>query len=490
MAKDRTSMQRAEQVKLLIERGYSKRSVQKALRISNRTLNKIMGHTVAAVAASVSDGLAARLDWEYVRDEVHKRGTTIKQLHRELAPEIPYLSFWRLIREKCPVEPTVSMRLAFLPGEKTQVDFTDGLLVWDQDLKTAKRTQLFVGVLAFSSRVFAEFVWGQKIPTFIALHEKMFHYFGGVTKYVIVDNLKSGVTRADIYDPDVNPTFTAFANHMGFAVLPARPVHPRDKAKGESNINVVQRQFYQEVRDRKFRSLTEQNLALREFLARLDIDIMKDHGVSRLDRFSGEKDKFKPLPDSRFELSEWREAKVHPDCHIQLAKNFYSVPFQFVGRSVRVRLTEKLVEIFDKEGPSIAVHERAQGIGKTTTCPGHYPERKAQIVSFSVAQAIHEAKAIGPITEEMVKGLLGGEYPLKYLRRVQGILRLRKSGITNEAIEHGSKLAVQHNRMRLAYIKSCALYFERSGARTMGQQSAPHRDISNVHLHTIPGGQQ
>lgn len=490
MAKDRTSMQRAEQVKLLIERGYSKRSIQKALRISNRTLNKIMGHRAVGPTSSASDGIVGRLDWEYIRDEVHKRGTTIKQLHRELAPEVPYLSFWRLVRDQCPSEPTVSMRLSFLPGEKTQVDFTDGLLVWDQDLKTAKKTQLFVGVLAFSSRVFAEFVWDQKIPTFIALHEKMFHYFGGVTKYVIVDNLKSGVTRADIYDPDVNPTFTAFANHMGFAVLPARPIHPKDKAKGESNINVVQRQFYQEVRDRKFRSLAEQNLALREFLARLDIDIMKDHGVSRLDRFAGEKDKFKRLPASRFELSEWREAKVHPDCHIQLAKNFYSVPFQFVGHSVRVRITEKLVEIFAKEGQAITVHERVHGIGKTATNPDHYPEKKAQVVSFTVAQAIREAKSIGPITEEMIKGLLGGEYPLKYLRRVQGILRLKKSGITNEALEHGAKLAVQHNRMKLAYIKSCALFFERNGARIVGPQSAPHRDITTVHLHTIPGGQQ
>jgi transposase len=106
----------------------------------------------------------------------------------------------------------------------------------------------------------------------------MFAYFGGITPYVVVDNLKSGVYRADLYDPDVNPTYCDFANHMGFAVLPARPYKARDKGSGESHIGVVQRGFFQEVRNRVFYSLQELNKALRDYLHRLNHEVMKDYG--------------------------------------------------------------------------------------------------------------------------------------------------------------------------------------------------------------------
>jgi len=124
----------------------------------------------------------------------------------------------------------------------------------------------------------------------------MFAYFGGVTPYVVVDNLKSGVLRAHLYDPDVNPTYCDFANHMGFAVLPARPFKARDKAAGESNIGVIQRDFFQEVRNRTFYSLADLNTAFRHYLERLNHAVMKDYGISRAQRFEGEKEGLKDLP--------------------------------------------------------------------------------------------------------------------------------------------------------------------------------------------------
>ena len=157
----------------------------------------------------------------------------------------------------------------------------------------------------------------------------MFGFFGGVTPYVVVDNLKSGVNRAHLYDPDVNPVYCDFANHMGFAVLPARPFKARDKASGESNIGVIQRGFFQEVRNRTFYSLSELNACFRDYLKRLNHSVMKDYGISRAQRFEEEKKVLKPLPPSRFEMSEWHSAKVHPDCHIQVEKNFYSLPFVY-----------------------------------------------------------------------------------------------------------------------------------------------------------------
>jgi hypothetical protein len=295
--------------------------------------------------------------------------------------------------------------------------------------------------------------------------------------------LKSGVTHADLYDPDLNPTYTDYANHMGFAVLPARPYHPRDKAKGESNINVIQRQFYQEVRDRVFYSIEDLNRALWKYLAGLDVEIMKDNGVSRMDRFMEEAVHLKALPPVRFEVSDWRLAKVHPDCHVQVLKNFYSVPYQRVGQSVRVRVTERLVEVFSEDGEALASHAKLLGTGKTSTQVAHYPEQKAAVACFSVSHAKAEAKLIGPKMSDLIEDMLSGSHPLTKLRPVQGILRLAKGGnIDRRSLEYAAEQAMNFNKKRVAYVRTCALFHQRNGARPVSANS-PTRDLKHIHLH-------
>ena len=207
-----------------------------------------------------------------MREEVNGKRATIKQIGREVAPDIEYVTFWRAYWEyaRAVASPSeVTIRLDHKPGERVQVDFSDG--VWLTDRASGKKplTQLFLGVLPFSSYTFGEFVLDQKLSTFIGLHERMFAYFGGITSYVVVDNLKSGVYRPDLYDADVNPTYCDFANHMGFAVLPARPRKPRDKGSGESHNGVLQRDFYQQVCHQVFYSLEELNAVLRRYLDEL-----------------------------------------------------------------------------------------------------------------------------------------------------------------------------------------------------------------------------
>jgi hypothetical protein len=310
----------------------------------------------------------------------------------------------------------------------------------------------------------------------------MFAYFGGVTPYLVVDNLKSGVHKADLYDPDVNPTYCDFANHMGFAVLPARPYKPKDKGSGECHIGVLQRDFFQEVRNRVFYSLEELNEALRHYLERLNHQVMKDYGVSRAQRFEEEKKQLKSLPPSPFELSEWRRAKVHPDCHVQVEKNFYSVPFVYVGQNVRVRLTDKMVEVFSEDSQSLAAHSRLTGIGKFSTYDSHYPEKKLSVARFEVHHAKEQAQKLGPHVEKLVEKLLLTDYPLRHLRRVQGILRLAKRHpITVEALDHACQRALSFNKTRLSYIKDCALYFVTHGQRPT--LLTPTREPGAVHLH-------
>ena len=418
MAKERTSVRMQAQIRKMSEQGYSLRGIARALRVSRKTVRRILGVSESTDPAQWTEAV----DWDYVRKEVYGKGATIKQIHREVAPEVTYLSFWRVFRDQVPHQASpseVTIRLHHKPGEKTQIDFCDGLLITDRATGKTTLSQFFLGVLPFSSYTFGEFVLDQKLPTFIGVQERMFAYFGGVTPYVVVDNLKSGVHRAHLYDPDVNPTYCDFANHMGFAVLPARPYKARDKGSGESNIGVIQRDFFQEVRNRTFYSLSDLNTAFRHYLGRLNHAVMKDYGISRAQRFEGEKKGLRDLPSCRFELNEWRSAKVHPDCHIQVEKNFYSVPFVYVGQTVRVRTTEKMIEVFNEDSQLNAAHGKLTGIGKFSTFDSHYPEAKLSVALFEVHHAKEQARKLSPHVEKVIEQLLCGHHPLSHLRRVQ-----------------------------------------------------------------------
>jgi transposase len=483
MAKERTSVRMQTQIRLMSEQGYSIRAIARTLKLSRKTVRRILG--IAVVQSSELPEWIGAVDWEYVRQEIYGKGTTIKQIQREVAPDIAYVKFWRAFREKlgCQASPDqVTIRLDHKPAEKAQIDFCDGVFITDPVTGNKTLTQFFLGVLPFSSYTFGEFVLDQKLSTFIGVQSRMFAYFGGITPYVVVDNLKSGVNKADLYDPDVNPTYCDFANHMGFAVLPARPRKPRDKGSGETHIGVVQRGFFQEVRNRVFYSLHELNQTLRDYLQRLNHEVMKDYGVSRSQRFEEEQKQLKSLPPSPFELSEWRQAKVHPDCHIQVEKNFYSVPFVYVGQKVRVRLTEKIVEVFSEDSQPLTAHTRLRGIGQFSTYDFHYPEKKLSVARFEVRHAQHQAKQLGPHVEQLVDQLFSGSHPLRHLRRVQGILRLAKRyPITAEALDHACQRALTFNKTRLAYIKDCARYFVAHGHRPT--LLTPKRKPDTVHLH-------
>lgn len=424
------------------------------------------------------------VDWELVRKE-HGRGVALKILWQEVCSDVDYLRFWRAFRRLCPSVPEVVLRLQHQPGERVQIDYTDGIEILD--LKTGKKikTQLFVGVLPFSSLTFGEFVLDQKLPTFIASQKNMFEFFGGVTPYVVVDNLKSGVTKAHLYDPDANRTYCEFGNHMGFAVLPARPYTPRDKAAGEGAIGIIQRAFFARVRNQVFTSLFDLNQAFRAYLAELNTSVMKDYGVSRYARFEEEKKYLKALPPSNFVFTEWKFAKVHPDCHIQVGKNFYSVPHAFVGRTVRVRLSAKLVEIFSDDAEPIATHVRITGEHRYATDPRHYPEAKLATAGFSIHQAQAQAKRVGPETEKLIEHLFALPLPLKYLRRVQGILRLaEKKRVTITALEYACKIALNHKNTRFATVEAIALHYDKHGPRPVAlKTSLPKREEQTLFLH-------
>jgi len=482
-----------QQVLELHRRGIGKRKIAGMLGISKNTVKGIVQATVLRVASLEVPGTpeapddasnwSSAVDWERVREEMGRRYVTIKALHADYAPAgVTYLRFWRELQRRFPqsLESQARIRFQYKPGERVEIDYCDGIAIVDGASGNQTRTHLFCGVSASSDFTFGEFVLNQKRESFIASQDRMFRFFGGVFRYVVPDNLKSGVNTAHIYDPDVNPVYVEYANHMGFAVLPARPVTPRDKPAIETAIGVIQRQFFAEVRNRTFRSLAELNGAFKEYLGRLNAAVMKDYGVSRDERFREERPHLRALPTQTFELSEFKTAKVHPDCHIQVEKNFYSVPYRLIGQEVRVRLTSKLIEAFNSDHESVAIHARAQGLGKFSTIESHYPEQKLATARFDVLLAKKEAARVGPETTKLINELLDTAHPLRHLRRVQGILRLKKT-LNPKAIEYGCHQAMLFNRPRLAYITDCAKRFELFGLK-LRAIGTPERDLSSVYL--------
>ena len=477
-----TSMQK--QILELHAQGMTARKIAKTLKVGRNTVRAILKRGEVIAAGAIFPEWAKSIDWEKVRLEVAK-GVPMNILAREHAGDkISYVQFWRQFHKKYPELPTVTMRLEHKPGERCFFDYADGIDIVDRNTGEVRKTWLCCGVMAMSSMTFGEFTFSQKREELMRSIEKSFRYFGGVTPYVTVDNQKAAVNMAHWYDPDVNPAFVDFANHWGFAVIPARPNRPRDKAGNESGIGVIQRQFFQEVRDRTFYSLGELNEVFREYIERLNNTVMKDWGVTRAERFSGEKALLKSCPVTDWEMCEWRTSKVHADCHVQVLKKFYSVPHKYVGQEVRVKVTSKMIEVFDRDLNPIAAHARLLGRETHSTDPRHYPEEKVALTQFSVQQALRESERVGEETAKLVRDLLSGEYPLKHLRRVQGVLRIFQTGrVTREGLEYASKMGMTFGKTQFSYIQATAQYFDRNGNRPIAVRSAPRREIGSMHLH-------
>jgi len=513
--KDKVSMDCQAQILELEKRGYSVRRIAETLKMCRRTVRKYIKikdsliikkelhaidepNNVVPIASPKTPSQETiihqfpewlqNLDWQTLLNEKRK-GVPFKILYEELKlKDVKYWAFWnnlkRLHNTLTPLSPKTTMRLIHKPGEKAFVDYGDGIDIVDPCTGEIQKTWIFVGSLPFSSKVYAEFSFTQKIPSFIVSHERMWKYFGGVARYVVCDNLKSAVTQAHLYDPDVNKTFVAYANHACFAVLPARPYRPKDKANVECHVGILQRSFFQEVRNKIFHSIGELNQALHEFLECFNNQIMKEHGVSRNDRFSNELGLLQALPIEEFLIPEIRTATVHPDCHIQFGKSFYSAPWQYVGKDVRVIATTSRVQIFDLVSlERIAIHSRSNKLGERVTEDFHWPPEKKAHCDFNIEKAKSEARKIGPKTSEMLTFLFDLKFPLIYLRRVQGWLRkVSAAQCTKESMEYAATMAMQHMKFNSSYVNDCAKFFDAGGLNRPQNTGAPNRNLKHAYL--------
>ena len=323
----------------------------------------------------------------------------------------------------------LTMRQSHDGGEKLFVDYAgDTVPVVDRRTGEIRGAHVFVAVMGGSSLSFAQATWSEQMADWIDSHNAAFAFFGGAPQLLVPDNAKVAVIKACRYDPLVNRSYTDLARHYGAAVLPARPRRPRDKAKVEACVGIVERWLLGRLRNRTFHSLAEVNAAIGECLAHLnDIRVLRQYGRTRRQLFEEiDAPNLKPLPAEPWIHAEWRRCRVGLDYHIAVDRHHYSVPHRFARREVEARMTARTVEVF-LGSERIAVHMRGSGNGRHTTVPEHMPSSHRRYGEWTPIRIREEASRIGPMLALLIEKIIENRpHPEQGYRSCLGIIRLEK----------------------------------------------------------------
>jgi len=455
-----------EILRLKYDCGISEREISRSCNISRSTVADYLRRATAAklnwseASVLAEEDLEQRLfptehlpnsvqrpppDCEHIYNELRtyrKFNLTLSQLWLEYKEKHPdgyqYTQFcehywrWRKKLDYC-------MRQEHRAGEKLFIDYSDGLSIVDPLTGELILTQLFVAVWGASTYTYAEATLSQTLPDWIGSHGRAFEYYGCVPRVLVPDNLKSGVTDACFYEPDLNPTYTNMAEHYGCAVLPARPRKPRDKAKVENGVLIAQRWILAVLRHRTFYSLAELNAAIRQCLERLNARVLRKAKKSRRELFETmDHPNALPLPQRLYEYAEWYKAKVQLNYHIEVDHHYYSVPYQFLRERLDIRLTATIVEAFLK-GERVAAHARSYVKGGYTTVKEHMPSEHRFYAEWNPSRFIEWAGKTGESTARLVEKILATRpYPEQGYKACLGIINLTRNyeSVRVEAAAH------------------------------------------------------
>lgn len=439
-----------EVLRLKFEAGLSDRQIARAIASARSTVQECLRR---AREAGLVWPLPATLDEATLHERLYRREVALTRtmapdfaaFHAELKrPGVTRLLLWQEYKAEHPdgfqysafcehyrrwlSTQDIVLRQHHQPGDKCFVDYagpTVGII--DRHTGEVREAQVFIAVLGASSYTYAEATWTQQLPDWLGSHVRALAYFGGCPAAIVPDNLKSGVHRAHRYDPEINPAYQDFAEHYGLAILPARPRRPRDKAKVEVAVQVVERWILARLRNRQFFSLAALNAAIGELLTELNARPFKKREGSRLSFFNEiERAALTSLPLKPYQYATWKKAKVHLDYHIEVDRAYYSVPYKLIGETVDVRLTTHTLEIFHRQ-KWVGAHARAVKRGVFSTTAEHRPAAHAALLELTHERLISRATAVGPATVEVIeRNRATRRHPDEALRANQGILRLAR----------------------------------------------------------------
>jgi len=419
-------------------------------------------------------------DWASINRELKRKHVTLSILWDEYIAHNPevyrysrFCELYRLWERKL----SVTMRQTHVGGDKLFVDYAGDTVpvVVDRLSGETRPAQIFVAVMGASNFTYVEATWTQTLCDWIGAHTRALAAIGGVPRLIVPDNAKVAVIKACLYEPQVNRTYAEMAAHYGTAVLPTRPRRPRDKAKVEGCVLIVERWLIGRLRDRRFLSLAELNTAIGELLARLN----EERPIRRLGRTRRQlleeldRPALKPLPSEPYVFAEWRLRRVGIDYHVEVENHFYSVPYRFARSEVEVRLTGRTVEIFVR-GERIAAHMRGSGNRKHTTVADHMPSSHRRYADWTVGRIRRDAVLIGPATAALCDLILERRpHPEQGFRSCLGILRLARAyGVAR--LEAAATRAIDIGALTYGSVRSILEHkLDRSVAPSRAADGAP-----------------
>lgn len=385
---------------------------------------------------SISRSERREPDWQEIHQELKRKGVTLFLLwqeYKEICPEgFQYSRFCERYRQWTSTL-DVCMRQNHKAGEKMFVDYAGQTVpIVDRQTGEVKKAQIFVAILGASNYTYTEATWTQSLPDWIASHIRAWEFMQGVAALTIPDNIKTGISEACYYEPDLNATYHELSQHYQTAILPARVRKPRDKAKVETGVQGVEQRILAPLRHRTFFSLTDLNQAIRELLVEYNQRPFQKLPGSRQSLFEElEQPVLKPLPAQRYEYAEWKTATVNIDYHVEVDRHYYSVPYKLVRKRVEVRLTATVVECFHN-GKRVASHLRSFEKGRHTTLKEHMPKGHLEYLEWTPERIVKWAAKTGGATAEVVKYIMVSRaHPQQGFRSCLGIMRLGKLHGTN-----------------------------------------------------------
>jgi transposase len=454
VAQERLTMRKIKEIlRLKYEAKLSNRAIAGACKISNSTVGEYLRQAEAAgiswpLGEIGEEELYAKLfpekrvvkterecpmpDWEEVQKEKRQKGTTLRLLWVEYKEKYPegyqYSQYCEHYQrwKKSRIEP--SKHIEHTGGEQMQVDYA-GLKIAVTNPQTGETSHasVFVAILPASNYTYAEVQPSENQCHWNNGHVRAIEFFGGVVKIVVPDNLKTGITKPNYYEPDVNLAYQELAEHYQFAVLPARIKKPRDKGAAENGVQNVERWVIAPLRKRQFFSVNEANQAVQEQLKKLNDKVMQSVGRTRRQEFEEiDQPNLRPLPQRRYEYAERKIARVNIDYHVEFEKHYYSIPYTLIHQKVDIRATERMVEIY-YQGKPVANHPRSFHPGRFSTQREHMPPNHQFMEDINAERLIRWANTIGPKTTTMVKATLASRpFPEQAYRSCLGILGLGK----------------------------------------------------------------
>lgn len=442
-------------IQTLFKRGYSKARISRELGISPKTVRKVLRSLENGEGELQKQPHPSSLDKHQEFIEIQRsKGLTRQRIYQDLVDSQGYAGSYSTVRDFVSKlekrTPKAYMVMSALPGEEAQVDF--GYIGTLKVNGKPRKAWAFIMSLSYSRQMHVSITLDQAVQTFIQCHTAAFNFFGGVPETVKIDNLKAGVLDTNFYEPVVQRTYSAYAAHCGFWPQPCRVYTPTDKGKVEANVKYVKDNCF---KGRDFRDIQEAQVFLDSWL--VNTANIRIHGTTRKkpqELFdSKEREALKPLPVDEFTFSKSAVAKVHPNCHIAYANNYYSVPYAYIGCEVDVIEINNLLKIYH-QNKEIALHSLAREVkGTHVTNNEHYPDYKNITPQEILSRQEQEVSAIGANALAFFYAVLRkGEMHQYSYRCIAGVLALRKH-FDNHTIDQACRRAVWYESTTYGVVK-------------------------------------